>query len=242
MQILPVIDLMNGVVVRGVRGHRQQYQPLVSRLTTSVQPLDVASAIRGHFGLNEFYLADLDAILGKPPSLNLVRKMLDKGLRLWVDAGIGVDARHIAALAEVGVQQIIAGLESLEGPAQLQELVALHGASRLVFSLDMSEGKALARASWIDARPWDIARQAIDVGVRRMLVLDLAAVGANQGTLSAELCAELRSAYPSLEIATGGGIRDVADLRALSQMGIDNVLIASALHDGRLTAEDLRSF
>ena len=69
MQILPVLDIMRGQVVRGVGGRRHEYRPIVSRLTASASPLDVAGAIRAHFGRDEFYLADLDPIAGGGPVL-----------------------------------------------------------------------------------------------------------------------------------------------------------------------------
>jgi phosphoribosylformimino-5-aminoimidazole carboxamide ribotide isomerase len=53
------------------------------------------------------------------------------------------------------------------------------------------------------------------------------------------LCRELRGVYPQLELLTGGGVRNVGDLRQLVASGCDAVLVASALHDGRLSAADL---
>ena len=69
MGILPVLDLKQGLVVHGVAGRRDEYQPIVSRLTNSARPLDVAKALREHFGFDQLYLADLDAIRGLPPAL-----------------------------------------------------------------------------------------------------------------------------------------------------------------------------
>jgi len=37
----------------------------------------------------------------------------------------------------------------------------------------------------------------------------------------------------------GGGVRGAEDLRSVAASGCDAVLVASALHDGRLTAADL---
>src|SRR5438132_1291434 len=58
-RIIPVIDVMGGVVVRAVAGRRDQYRPLVSRLTNSTDPRDVAQALRDHTGTRHLYLADL---------------------------------------------------------------------------------------------------------------------------------------------------------------------------------------
>src|SRR5579872_5647704 len=48
MRIVPVLDLLGGVVVRGVGGRRREYRPVVSRLTPSCDPLDVARAFADH--------------------------------------------------------------------------------------------------------------------------------------------------------------------------------------------------
>ena len=79
-----------------------------------------------------------------------------------------------------------------------------------------------------------IAEQAIALGVRRLLVLDLAHVGVGQGLGTEPLCRMLRAKYPTLEITAGGGVRGTADLERLRDVGIDFVLAASALHDGRI--------
>ena len=42
MQIIPVLDLLGGQVVRGVGGRREAYRPVRSVLTTSSEPRQVA--------------------------------------------------------------------------------------------------------------------------------------------------------------------------------------------------------
>ena len=88
MKILPVLDVMHGQVVRGVGGRRHEYRPLVCPLATTPEPLAVARGFREHFGLDEIYVADLDAIAGQPPAISLFRALQEGGFRLWVDAGI----------------------------------------------------------------------------------------------------------------------------------------------------------
>jgi phosphoribosylformimino-5-aminoimidazole carboxamide ribotide isomerase len=57
-----------------------------------------------------------------------------------------------------------------------------------------------------------------------------------------EKLTDLRRNYPDKTIIAAGGIRDLADLQQLKHLGIDAVLIASALHNGRLSANDLADF
>src|ERR1017187_1877779 len=108
--ILPVLDLMNGQIVRGIAGRRDEYRPIVSKLVDSAEPLAVARAFREHFGFDEFYLADLDAIRFGKPALDVYRHLKANGFRLWIDAGIRTSKDAIlAALCEIDGVSIIVG-------------------------------------------------------------------------------------------------------------------------------------
>src|SRR5262249_26434924 len=115
LRLVAVLDLLHGQVVRGIAGRRQDYQPVVSRLTASTAPRHVARAFRKHLGLTHLYLADLDAIGGATPSLALYAELLAEGFDLWVDAGVR-EVGDAKALAATGVSGIVAGLETLAGP------------------------------------------------------------------------------------------------------------------------------
>ena len=60
------------------------------------------------------------------------------------------------------------------------------------------------------------------------------------GTLA--LCRHLRAAHPGCELIAGGGVRGPADLELMAGAGCDAALVASALHDGRLTREMMRNY
>ncbi|MCI0457707.1 MAG: HisA/HisF-related TIM barrel protein [Gemmataceae bacterium] len=237
MDILAVLDLLRGQVVRGVAGRRHEYQPVVSRLTASAEPLAIARAFRDHLGLTHLYLADLDAIAGSAPASATYAELQREGFRLWVDAGLRLcaDARPLAA---VGVAGIVAGLETLEGPDTLGELCDEYGPGRIVFSLDLKGGKPLGNPAWGEDA-WAVVARAAGCGVARLIVLDLERVGVGSGTGTEALCQRLVETYPELEVIAGGGVRDGADLERLPRCGVRGVLVASALHDGRLTRADL---
>jgi phosphoribosylformimino-5-aminoimidazole carboxamide ribotide isomerase len=236
--ILPVLDLMHGQIVRGIAGRRHEYRPIVSTLVDSADPLAVAEAIRGRFGFDEFYLADLDAIQSGRPALDLYEQLQQAGFRLWIDAGIRTSRDDVlASLIAAETASIVVGLESIDGPDQLQQIVQRAGVERTVFSLDMKAGRPLGRTElWHSDDPWTIAVRAITaLGVRRLIVLDLAKVGMSAGVGTQDLCKRLRQANPDVQISAGGGVRDIDDVRRLEENGVDYVLVASALHDGRIT-------
>jgi phosphoribosylformimino-5-aminoimidazole carboxamide ribotide isomerase len=244
MRVIPVIDLKGGLVVRGVAGERSRYQPVVSMLSTDPRPGSIAAAFANTLGSREVYVADLDAIAGQEPDWAAYEQIATAGLRLWVDAGIGEAdrARQMAHWAATRVPSagLVVGFESVDDPAQLALIHAALSPHTSMFSLDLQNGEPLTRSpAWRSAAPRDIADRVVDAGFRRLLVLDLSSVGVNQGPTSARLCRELRDTYSQIELLTGGGVRSVSDLRHLAASGCDAVLVASALHDGRLTAVDL---
>lgn len=238
MRILPVLDIQRGSVVRGVGGRRREYKPISSRLTSSTLPADVAAAFLDHFGLSECYLADLDAIAGADPALELYASIQARGVRLWVDAGVRCTS-DVDRLVEAGVEVAVAGLETVSGPNALAEMVCRHG-DRVVFSLDLRAGEALQTTTW-PADASAAASLAIATGVSHLIVLDLARVGTGSGSGTEALCDRLAQDFPHVEILAGGGIRGIDDLNRLQRCGVRGALIASALHDGSLTRADVDS-
>jgi phosphoribosylformimino-5-aminoimidazole carboxamide ribotide isomerase len=242
MDILPVLDLLNGLVVRGVGGKRNEYRPIQSRLVDRPDVLSVARAFRNQLGLTRLYVADLDAILHGRPNREACRSLAEDGFELLVDAGLRTVESARTVLAD-GAEQFIAGLETWPGPDELAELCRDVGRNRVIFSLDMVRGRPLG-----DLVPWrtedalEIAVRAVEAGAREIIVLDLAQVGVGAGVTTGPLCRQLRQRFAELRLITGGGVRQPEDLIELAALGIDGVLVASAFHDGRVTRDDVRRF
>ena len=242
MKILPVLDLLDGIVVRGVAGKRNAYRPVESQLVDNADPILVAEAFRNHFGLTELYLADLDAILHDRPNLPIYKELIDHGFELIVDAGLR-DTDRAGALFAHGVSAVIAGLETIPSPELLTDLTRTFHSDKILFSLDLKNGEPLGDLTlWETSDPFEIGGKAVDAGITRMIVLDLAAVGIHEGISTIPLCQRLQNHCPHLEIITGGGIRDADDLKQQAANGIEGVLIASALHNGRIDVATIRSF
>jgi phosphoribosylformimino-5-aminoimidazole carboxamide ribotide isomerase len=248
------MDVMDGQVVRGVGGLREQYRPIQSTLSPNPRPSSVARALLA-LDFRQVYLADLDAIQQKGVSnlfaakdsrpLSLYRELMRLGLDLWIDAGLrNAEQAHALARFEVDgrrVAGIVAGLESLADPQTLADICAAVGTQRLIFSLDLKQGLPLAGSpAWRGLSAEQIAAVALRAGVRRMIVLDLAQVGMDAGVGTLPLCRTLRSLAPELQIVAGGGVRGPDDLDALARAGCDAALVASALHDGRLSPDKRR--
>jgi phosphoribosylformimino-5-aminoimidazole carboxamide ribotide isomerase len=242
LRVIPVLDVKQGVAVHAIGGERAQYRPIRSALHAGSDPLGLAQAYREILGLDELYLADLDAIAGAPAVVRLYAELSSLGIHAWVDAGVR-DASMLGPLLDAGVGTVVAGLETLGGPAALRQIVEQVGPDRLVFSLDLRSGVAQVAegVKWSDPHPLAIAARALDLGVRRLLLLDLARVGRGDGTGTGALLAALTTAHPEVEIAVGGGVAGVSDLHTLAAAGASAVLVGSALHDGRISGAEIAS-
>jgi len=245
MRVIPVIDLMDGQVVRGVAGNRSEYRPIESQIAIDARPKTVARALVERFEFQTVYIADLDAIRGGSPNLHAWQDISQAGLSLWIDAGLGDPAACEAVtemLRSLKIEaHIIIGLESLRDPNDEGWKSVLSQLPDLIFSLDLKNGVPIHRINaWRDWSASEIARSAHTRGFSNMIVLDLADVGTSQGTRTLALCRLLAQELPSAYIIAGGGVRGIDDLHALASAGCSAALVASALHDGRLSAEDIR--
>jgi phosphoribosylformimino-5-aminoimidazole carboxamide ribotide isomerase len=231
-RLLPVLDLKNGQVVRGIGGRRDEYRPIISKWTDSSDPLTVAIALREHFGFERFYVADLGAICERVPHTPQLDALIQEGFELDLDAGARSQA-DCASILETPRIRAVLGLETIESPQVLERIAAESPAPRLAFSLDLKSRLPLATPHW-PASALEIASIAIGAGIQTLIVLDLAAVGSNGGCPTLPLCREIRACWPHVELITGAGVRNELDVHRAIDSGVDQVLVASALHDGRL--------
>lgn len=243
MQIIPVIDLLNGQAVHARRGERGSYQPVRSVLTPlAADPVELARAYRNKLGLETMYVADLDAILNGQPNWETYAQLAREGFRVWLDAGTQ-SARRAVGLVESGVDTVVLGLESLSGPDQLAEIVhkSYLNRGRFMLSVDSRDSRLIfpQEHDWpVDMAPRDLVRQAWSLGLSRFLLLDLARVGSGRGAGGTELVGQIQAAWPGSQLWLGGGVRGHDDLAFLKTLGVAGVLVATALHEGHLGLAD----
>ena len=239
MKIIPVIDVLNGIAVHGIRGERKRYQPLKSLLCTSADPMDIASAFES-LGFSSLYLADLDAILGKSANFNIYRQIMTKThLDLMVDAGIA-DLANAEKVLETGVSKIVIGSETLNSLDFVSQAVSTFGEDRVVVSIDQKAGKVLSASEAIASMDAvSVAQKLANLSVRQLILLDLDRVGTEHGINRTVLRNILVTT--GVEVLVGGGIRSLQELEELRTLGISGALIATVLHNGKLAVDELKS-
>lgn len=240
-RIVPVLDVMNGQVVRAVGGRRDEYRPVVSKLTASTDPVEVAKALGEATGASELYIADLDAITGADGSGRVVAELAERvECRLFVDLGIRTPDDFASVPRRKNVVPVL-GCETLADPDPALA-AGFEFLSDWAFSLDLFQGKLLGNwRAWGDfgvrsaEDVWEMAASAaMQMGAGTLIVLDLADVGTMGGPSTEYWCKKIRATIPEVEVITGGGVRTWDDVERLGEAGADGVLVASALHEGAL--------
>lgn len=191
----------------------------------------MADALLGLYPFDKLYIADLDAIQGKGDNQAVVEALRARhpGIELWLDAGAN-RPQQVETAVQLGTTCILASerQSSLEDYLQLQALAG----SRSPLSLDYAESGWLGPAA-LEQHP--------ECWPERLICMTLGQVGSYGGPDYARL-RELRARLPQHRIYAAGGLRNAADLEQLAQHGVTGVLVASALHDGKLAVEELASW
>jgi len=226
MQVIPVIDVREGIAVAAVRGDRSRYRPLESPLATSPDPVPVALAYRTLFPFATLYLADLDGIEGRGPNLAAQAALAAAwpGAELWIDDGSG----GVPAQAGHMIKSHVLGSESM---TSLDHYLAARDSAgtSAVLSLDF-HGKGFVGPTELldDATLWP----------DRIIVMTLARVGSGEGPDLARL-ASIAACGGGRQVYAAGGVRNADDLRAVRDTGAAGALVATALHNGAITPADL---
>ena len=229
MDIIPVIDLMQGQVVHARRGQRDRYAPLQTPLSRDALPGSVLDGLLAFADFRAVYIADLDALMGQPPQAGLITGLVNRypGITFWVDNGYAGGRASIKVWD--GRVRPVLGSESI-GVADLVELRKVR--LDYVLSLDFCETELIGDprlleqpALWPDT----------------VILMNLARVGSLEGPNLGQL-SRFVAEHPDHRFVAAGGVRDAADLAALVQAGATAVLLASALHQQALTRETIEAY
>jgi phosphoribosylformimino-5-aminoimidazole carboxamide ribotide isomerase len=227
MEIIPVIDVMGGVVVRARMGQREQYRPIATPLSATSDPVDVARGLLSVHAFKTLYVADLDAIAGSEGNRAVLMRLKAEipELTLWVDNGI-CDRSRAQTWLEAGWGKLVLGSET-----QVDATLVRHfaGDPRVTLSLDFRGASFQGPPALLDET---------DRWPQTVIAMTLARVGSGAGP-DLDRLGSIRDAAGARKVYAAGGVRDSADLISLKRAGIAGALVASCLHDGRLCGSDI---
>jgi len=222
--IIPVLDLKDKVAVSGKSGKRDTYQPLKSVFHGSPEPVKIAKKLLNH-GFKRIYIADLDSIERTGSNLELVSE-INQLLPVMLDCGAN-DINSVRAALNYA-HDVIVGTETLRGLADLSQIFRTLDSNRIILSVDVKDGKILSKAASMSFE--DLFNWIGKFQPKETILLDISRVGTSTG-INKDLILEFIELKTSLIV--GGGLQG-SEIPVIHDMGVDKILVGSALHNGKI--------
>ncbi len=241
MKIIPAIDLHEGKCVRLYKGD-------FGKVTHySDQPLDVARSYAA-MNVDELHIVDLDgARTGSQQNARVVRRLCaDTPLAVQLGGGIR-EGEHVRQWLDSGVARCVIGSVAVTEPQRVAAWFEEFGADRIVLALDVTiddTDPVLATHGWTRSSGlslWDVMDRYASIGASHLLCTDIGRDGAMSGP-NFELYAELLRRYPGVRLQASGGVRDIADMARLRDLGVPAAITGKALLDGKISAAEVNVF
>lgn len=230
MEILPAIDLKDGVAVRLSKGLMD------SAKIYSKNPEDLAKKFED-FGAKYLHLVDLDgAFAGKAINHKAIEKIVrSTNLKVEVGGGIRTEDR-IKDYQNLGVYRFILGSVALKNPNFVKEMSQKY---KIVVGID-AKGGMVATEGWAevsDMKATDLAKLYADAGVGAIICTDIdkdgMLCGVNVGFT--EAIAEASG----IDTIASGGVKDISDIIACKNSGkIAGVIVGKAYYENTLDLKE----
>lgn len=229
MQIIPAIDVLDGQVVRLLKG---DYRQVTAYSDSPVEAL----GSWGRAGAAMVHVVDLEGARTGTPSPGLVETMAGAAVPFQLGGGIRSEAAAVRVL-EAGAARVVLGSAAVWEPELLTALVARFGAERIVAAIDVKAGLATG-AGWLDeGRPFgEVIARVAAAGVGWILTTGISRDGTMTGPDLA-LTKEAVEQAPKCRVIGSGGVGTLADLEALRNIGANAVVVGKAFYEGVFSYE-----
>ncbi len=229
MTILPAIDLKDGKAVRLSKGLME------SAKIYSDEPWQVAKRFE-ELGSEWVHLVDLNgAFAGKPENLEQI-KQIRANCNLKLELGGGIrDEETIKMYLELGIDRLILGSIAVKDPKFVKEMAAKYP---IVVGIDAIDGM-VAVEGWGEVsnmKATDLAKEFANAGVQAIICTDVGRDGMMTG-VNIDFTLEIQKAS-GLETIASGGLKDMTDINALIDAGIDGTIVGKAFYEGTLDLEE----
>lgn len=230
MEILPAIDLKDGVAVRLTHGLMD------SAKIYSNEPWRVAKEFE-EMGSKWVHLVDLNgAFAGEPKNLEQIQKIRENSnLKLELGGGIR-DEETIRHYCDMGIDRVILGSIALKKPQFVKQMCKSH---RVVVGIDAIDGY-VAVEGWAQKstmKAVDLAKEFASAGVEAIICTDVGKDGTLEG-VNVDFTLEIARAS-GVDTIASGGVRDIEDIKLLqATKEVSGVIVGRAYYEGTLNLRD----
>ena len=234
MEIIPAIDIKNGLCVR-------LYQGDFARQTTyEKDPVQQGREFQA-VGFSRLHVVDLEGAREGTGQNRPVIQEVVKALKIPVQVGGGIRTRQdIAQLLGFGVSYLIVGTSALASPDEVTRWVDEWGPDPFIVSLDLKRGK-LCSQGWVeqsDVGLSEVCERIVRWGISQVICTDVE----SDGTLdhpNYQTYEDLGERLPgSIQLIAAGGVSQPEHIARLKRIGVSGAVVGRALYEGDVTWEE----
>ncbi len=237
IKIIPAIDILEGQCVRLRQGDFSQ------KTVYHRNPVDQAKWLEDQ-GFQYLHVVDLDGAREGAVQNWGILEAICRNTSLKVDFGGGIaSAEAIEEALSRGATQVNIGSAAVKQRVEFYHWLQQFGNEVIVLSADVRDEQVLI-SGWQEKSPlmlWELLDEYYANGGKWVAITDVQKDGMLQGP-SRSLYRRVRKEFPELHVVASGGIRTVADITALAEIGVRGVIIGKALYEGAISINDLEPY
>ncbi len=234
MLVIPAIDLLDGNVVRLIKGN------LDDKVIYGNDPVQMAKKWE-NAGADMLHVVDLDATLRTGKSNTDIVSRIINEVRIPVEVAGGI--RSIPAVKDFfskNAAKVVIGTMAYKNPDSIKQIAKRHQ-SKLVVSLDQNNGIVMVDG-WREAtgsRVIDSLTLFVSLGVREFLLTSVDRDGMMTGPDISTLSSA--ASITAAKIIASGGISSIEDAIKVKNIGCSGVILGKALYEGRIHVERVKA-
>ncbi|MPZ05284.1 MAG: 1-(5-phosphoribosyl)-5-[(5-phosphoribosylamino)methylideneamino]imidazole-4-carboxamide isomerase [Nitrososphaeraceae archaeon] len=233
MMVIPAIDLMDGKVVRLVKGDPN------NKTIYSDNPVEVAERWASE-GADMLHIVDLDAALQTGDNNRKMIYKIAASIQIPVQAAGGIRSVEIINEMLRNVNKIVLGTIAFQEPGLIEKMIKKKK-ERIVLAVDHRDGTVMING-WKEKTNLSIQNAIYDfraLGISEFLLTSVE----KDGTLSGPDFSSLRdaSAFPGIKIIASGGVSGLEDILRARTAGCSSIILGKALYDRRISVAHARA-
>ena len=230
MKVIAAVDIMDGSVVRLVRGNPND------KIEYSNDPVEIARKWET-VGADMLHIVDLDAAFSTGSNSELIAK-ISQAVRIPLQIAGGIRSLEKAEEMLSMASRVVIGTMAYREPEVIRKLVKKN-ADRVTISVDQMGGMVMVKG-WKESTGTTVAdaiSQFLAVGVDEFLLTSID----RDGTLQGPDIKTLADAAVSARIIASGGISSIEDVIKIRSAGCSSVIIGKAMYDGKVSIEKVKA-
>jgi phosphoribosylformimino-5-aminoimidazole carboxamide ribotide isomerase len=231
MIVIPAVDILGGKCVRLFQGDPEKSKVYYEN------PVEAAQLLEKQ-GAELIHLIDLDAALGSGENMETIKNLLrDISVRVQIGGGIR-SLEKADALLNLGAYRVIFGTAAVKNPQLVEEAVRQHRSERVAVAIDEKDGKVAVHGwknkSKIDYL--DLARTFEEMGVGALIFTPISVDGTLSGPVIEKTVRLVETV--NVPVIASGGVASLEDLVALTETGVEGVVVGTALYEKKFTLKE----